>query len=155
MKTILKKTIIIFMGAFISCVIFYCTAGPESDYALEAAGFWAGLWHGLISFFTFIISLFTDSVKMYEVNNVGTLYDFGFILGIWIFYGSGGGGFSSKIKKSKAEKEWDEIGKKFEEKIRLGIKAWCDEAGKDKDWEEIGREVEEKIKKELKNWAKR
>lgn len=58
----------------------------------ELAGFWKGLWHGLIAFVTFIISLFTDKVNIYEVHNTGNWYDFGFILGIMIAFGGGARG---------------------------------------------------------------
>ena len=56
------------------------------------AGFLLGLWHGIILPVTFIISLFTDSVSIYEVRNNGGWYDFGFILGVMIIFGSGGAG---------------------------------------------------------------
>ena len=63
-----------------------CAPGNEK-FTTELAGFWMGLWHGFISFFTFIISLFNDNVTIYELNNSGKLYNLGFILGIAIFYG--------------------------------------------------------------------
>ncbi len=66
------------------------TASPDGD----VAGFWLGLWHGLIALITFVISLFTDSVSVYEVHNNGGWYDFGFILGLMIALGGGGGGAS-------------------------------------------------------------
>jgi len=59
-------------------------AGPNSKYKLPGAtpaGFWAGVWHGAIAPITFIISLFNPSVRIYETNNKGCWYDFGFILG--------------------------------------------------------------------------
>lgn len=68
-----------------------CTAGSE-EFADQSAGFLMGLWHGFISFFTFIISLFNDQVKIYEINNNGGWYNFGFILGISMFYGGGSKG---------------------------------------------------------------
>lgn len=52
-------------------------AGPDGD----VAGFWLGLWHGLIAPITFVISLFSDTVNIYEVHNNGNWYDFGFMLG--------------------------------------------------------------------------
>jgi hypothetical protein len=64
------------------------TAGADGD----VAGFWLGLWHGFIALFTFVISLFTDTVSVYEVHNNGGWYDFGFILGVSAFFGGGGGG---------------------------------------------------------------
>lgn len=48
----------------------------------DAAGFWSGLWHGLITPFSFIGSLFSDDIAVYAVNNTGGWYDFGFLLGV-------------------------------------------------------------------------
>jgi len=74
-----------------------CAAGinPEVGVAAEGgtvAGFWLGLWHGLIAPVTFVISLFTDNVNFYEVHNNGNWYDFGFVLGAGILFGGGGAG---------------------------------------------------------------
>jgi hypothetical protein len=56
----------------------------------ELYGFWGGLWHGIISPASFILSLFSDSIAMYAVNNNGSWYDFGFVLGAGILFGGGG-----------------------------------------------------------------
>ena len=53
------------------------------------AGFWRGLWHGLIAPITFVISLFSKNVQMYEVHNSGSWYNFGFLLGICAAVGGG------------------------------------------------------------------
>lgn len=68
-----------------------CAAGPNTDIAHTAqhAGFWLGLWHGLITPVTFVISLFTDHVNIYEVHNNGNWYDFGYVLGLMVTFGSG------------------------------------------------------------------
>ncbi len=50
-------------------------------------GFWWGLWQGTILPVTFIVSLFTDTVSIYEVDNNGNWYDVGFVLGIALFSG--------------------------------------------------------------------
>jgi len=55
----------------------------------EVAGFWRGLWHGIIAPITFIISLFTRNVQFYEVHNNGNWYNFGFVLGAGILTGGG------------------------------------------------------------------
>lgn len=68
-------------------------AGQNSKYKLpnvKHAGFWAGLWHGLISPITFIISIFNLNVRIYETNNRGRLYDLGFIIGASISFGGSG-----------------------------------------------------------------
>lgn len=46
------------------------------------AGFWRGVWHGMIVPVTFVVSLFTDDVGVYEARNNGGWYDFGFMIGI-------------------------------------------------------------------------
>jgi hypothetical protein len=53
---------------------------PEASGA-SSAGFWYGLWHGLILPVTFVVSLFNDDVGIYEVANKGHWYDLGFLLG--------------------------------------------------------------------------
>lgn len=131
-----------------------CAAG-NIRYDDKPAGFWAGLWHGLIFIITFIIGLFTDTVQMYEVNNVGNLYDFGFLLGVLIILHKSGSS-CWKQKKSKDKAEWEEIGKKVEEKVKRGIQSWLEEPDKkSEEWEEIGKKIEEKIKRELSNWAEK
>lgn len=60
-------------------------AGSNSKYKLPdaiPAGFWAGLWHGIIAPLLFWISLFVPGVRIYETNNKGRRYDFGFLLGV-------------------------------------------------------------------------
>jgi hypothetical protein len=70
-----------------------CAAGPNpaAGTGQEPAGFWLGLWHGVIFPVTFVISLFTDGVSVYEVANNGNWYDFGFFLGVLISLGGSGG----------------------------------------------------------------
>ncbi len=45
------------------------------------AGFWSGLWHGLICPVALVISWFNSDVSMYEVHNNGGWYNSGFVLG--------------------------------------------------------------------------
>ena len=45
------------------------------------AGFWPGLWHGLICPIAFVISIFNSKFSIYEVHNNGAWYNAGFILG--------------------------------------------------------------------------
>jgi len=69
-------------------------AGSNSKYkesGAKPAGFWGGLWHGMIAPFTFLISLFAQGVSIYETNNNGRWYEFGFMLGIGGCAGGGGG----------------------------------------------------------------
>ena len=75
-------------------VVSACAPGPNPMLDTppdggDVAGFWAGLWHGIISPITFLISLFTADVNIYEVHNDGNWYDFGFVLGAGILFGGG------------------------------------------------------------------
>ena len=68
-----------------------CTAGGDR-FIEESGGFWMGLWHGFILLFTFVGSLFIDGLEVYEKNNNGNWYNFGFLLGVMFFFGGGGKG---------------------------------------------------------------
>jgi len=60
-------------------------AGSNSVYAqadTKPAGFFAGCWHGLILPITWVVSWFVPGVRVYETNNNGGWYEFGFVLGI-------------------------------------------------------------------------
>ena len=54
---------------------------------IRPAGFLLGLWHGFIAPIAFIVSLFSDHVRIYAAPNNGLWYDFGFMLGISGFSG--------------------------------------------------------------------
>ena len=95
-----RKKIIIAVLLIAAVVFVSCVAGPnvleQNVKEDKPAGFLLGLWHGFISFFTFIISLFSDKINVYEVYNNGGWYNFGFIIGISIFYGGGSKGASHR-----------------------------------------------------------
>ena len=82
-----------------------CAAGAN-DLAGNGQldGFWAGLWHGFISPFAFLVSLFKDGVGIYEVHNNGNWYNFGFMIGVSAFFsGSGGSGTAARRRRSRVE----------------------------------------------------
>ena len=81
-----------------------CTAGPNRladtpDEEGKVAGFWKGLWHGFIVLFTFIASLLSDNVRIYEVHNNGTWYNLGFLIGMMVFFGGSGGGACGRKRR--------------------------------------------------------
>ena len=90
-RAVLLVTALFLLGA--------CAAGPNDlqGAGRDLAGFWLGLWHGLISPISFVVSLFTDDVTVYEVRNNGNWYDFGFILGVSVaFSGSARSGAAAR-----------------------------------------------------------
>jgi hypothetical protein len=101
----MKRLFTVFMISVMVLAVSGCTAGPSElvDVPNEdgkVAGFWRGLWHGVISPFTFIVSLFSDSVQVYEVHNDGGWYDFGFLMGASIIFGGSGGGAAYRRRKA-------------------------------------------------------
>lgn len=87
------------VGAALVLVIVLAACTPGINPAVGSAppggttaGFLLGLWHGFIAPFTFLVSLFTDTVNVYEVYNSGNWYDLGFVLGAGILFGGGGAG---------------------------------------------------------------
>jgi len=48
----------------------------------HVAGILLGLWHGVISPVTLIVSFFNKNVQMYEVHNDGSMYNLGFFVGL-------------------------------------------------------------------------
>lgn len=89
-----RKRRIYFTLAIVGLLILAaCAAGPNNVAEIDApriAGFWLGLWHGVISPITFIVSLFTDKVSVYDVHNNGNWYDAGFMLGVAAAFSSAG-----------------------------------------------------------------
>lgn len=102
----MKKRIVLYVLLVIALfVVVSCTAGPNEmlktpDLEGETAGFFMGLWHGFTLLFSFIVSLFNDKVNVYEVHNVGPLYNLGYLLGVSCFFsGSGHAGGKSRRKR--------------------------------------------------------
>jgi hypothetical protein len=116
------------------------------------ANFWAGLWHGLIIVITFIVSLFTSNVRIYEANNVGWAYNLGFILGCCVSLG--GGARSVRHRRRRwHDRDWDRVGRQVGESIKDSLASWRKEeraAESDQDWDELGRKIEERIREEMK-----
>jgi len=96
------KTLFLLVGVALLCLLLVgCAAGPNqlsgsANRQGKVAGFWLGLWHGLIAPVTFVISLFSKTVQMFEVHNNGGWYNFGFLLGMMILLGGGGGGAAAR-----------------------------------------------------------
>jgi len=90
----MKKHLALGIIVLISLMLSSCAPGPNTvqktaDEEGKIAGFWRGLWHGLISPITFIVSLFSRSVNIYEVHNSGSWYNFGFVIGAGLFLQGG------------------------------------------------------------------
>ena len=153
-KLLIKTTLTIPLILLLSS----CTAGDSGFTAETPAGFWYGLWHGIISFISLIIHIFNDNVLVYEVNNTGGWYDFGFLLGVMFIYGGGSHVSCKSAAEKQREKEWKEVGDKVEIKIMRKMKEWAEDeksVSGDDDWDETCKKVEAKLKRKLREWAEK
>ena len=100
------RAVLLLVGAVV--VLAACVAGPNDATGTgEDAGFWLGLWHGFISPVTFVISLFTDDVNIYEVQNNGNWYDFGFMFGVSMAFGGAAGSGSAGSRRKRSSRADD------------------------------------------------
>lgn len=93
----LGRNALVLVAVVVLLSLTSCAAGPNTQRSVadatgDVAGFWLGLWHGIIAPITFIISLFSDDVSFYEIHNNGNWYNFGFVLGAGILFGGGAAG---------------------------------------------------------------
>ncbi|MHC4222835.1 MAG: hypothetical protein ACYSUN_02505 [Planctomycetota bacterium] len=124
-----------------------CAAGPGSQWTAEdapEAGFWAGLWHGILLLVTLIVSFFTDQVRIYETHNSGLGYDIGFVLGMAAVYGSG-----VKVTVGSKRRSGEDFGQRVEAKIKAKVERLVED---EEEWKELGEKVERKIKEKLRRW---
>lgn len=92
----MKKVLVVLMIVVMVVSLTSCFPGDKVDED-KPAGFFTGVFHGWIAPLSLIMSLFKDSISIYEVNNVGFWYDFGFYIAII----SGFGGISLTRKHRK------------------------------------------------------
>lgn len=155
-QTLLTFKILFLIPVFL--LVISCTAGGEQFSTESPAGFWYGLWHGVISIISLIIHIFNNNVTVYELNNTGGWYDFGFLVGVICIWGGATHMSCKSTADKKSDKEWDEIGDKVELKVMRKLKDWAeDEEGADNsgDWDEIGDKVEKKLKRKIREWAEK
>ena len=82
----------IFLNLLLVVSLFLAGCATHSyGELIDPPGFLKGLLHGFILLFSFIGSLFTD-YEVYAFPNSGGWYNFGFVLGVLLFFGGGGAG---------------------------------------------------------------
>ncbi len=65
-----------------------CVPGDGMNTVTKPAGFLCGIWHGWVAPVSLVIGLFNANIRIYEVNNTGWWYDFGFYVAIISGFGS-------------------------------------------------------------------
>lgn len=92
----MRKVILIisFVGLIVlvpGCFPTYLSEGES------VSGFFMGVWHGWIAPISLIAGVFDSNIRIYEPNNSGWWYDFGFYIAII----AGFGGFALRRKKDR------------------------------------------------------
>ncbi len=97
---------VVWLGLLIALVLLLaaCAPGPnpmrdEPGADGGVAGFWLGLWHGIIAPVVFIVSLLRGGVRIYEVHNNGGWYDFGYLFGLLTVWGGGSAASSRRSSR--------------------------------------------------------
>lgn len=83
----MKKWVLAGLGVAALVVLAACATRPMG--APSDPGLIRGLIDGLLAPISFVISLFSDSVRMYAFPNVGRWYDLGFLIGLGAWSGGG------------------------------------------------------------------
>ena len=104
----MKQTLIVAVVLAAALVLAGCAAGPNAlvcsaDEEGQLAGFGLGIWHGVIAPITFVISLFSERVHLYEVHNNGNRYNLGFMIGLWISIAGPAHGTARKRRRRSRE----------------------------------------------------
>jgi len=154
-----RKLLFAALLLLVAVVLFAgCAPGNERWASVDnRANFWAGLWHGLIIIVTFVVSWFTNDVRIYEANNVGFGYNIGFILGCMISLGGGiraGTHRKRKVRVVTRSVDPDRVARRVERGVKEGLKAaFAERADRvsDAEWEELGRRIEERVKQEMRD----
>lgn len=99
-----RRTVGLGLLVLLAVLLAGCAPGANeavgtADPGGGVAGFWLGLWHGLIVIVTLVVSLFTDSVSIYDVHNTGAGYDIGFFIGLLFSVGGLGGGSAKGARR--------------------------------------------------------
>ena len=90
MKDFIKRHKFTIFLVFIVLGLFGCATQPVPN-AFDPPGFWMGIVHGFLIFFSLIGSFFSD-VRIYAFPYSGGFYDLGYLFGAMMFLGGGGGG---------------------------------------------------------------
>ena len=75
-------------GLLIVVALSACAPGTDEYSADDPAGFFSGIWHGWIAPVTLIVQVFNEEVRIYEPDNTGLAYDFGFYMAVIAGFGS-------------------------------------------------------------------
>ena len=86
----MNKVTILLLVILTLLILTGCMAGSGRNTPQYRAGFFSGIWHGWIAPISLVVSLFNNNIRIYEVNNTGFWYDFGFYIAVISGFGGVG-----------------------------------------------------------------
>jgi hypothetical protein len=89
-----RRALLTFALLLIASLALAGCGSPNEHVDAGYDGFWDGLWDGMTAGFAFVGNLFGGHYGVYETDNNGNWYDFGFLLGAGVLFGGGGGAAS-------------------------------------------------------------
>lgn len=107
-------------------------------------------------FFSWIIQMLWNSIV---AGHLGLLKPLSYLqaAGLWFlvsllfaWVGIGAGRYAYLRRKAR---DWEEIGRRVEARIREALARWA-EGEAEAEWEELGKKIEDKIKRKLRDWLK-
>jgi hypothetical protein len=94
-----RNIFIMFVLIFVILSLSSCMPGQDRQAEKGKAGFFWGIWHGWIAPVSLIFGFFNDNIRIYETNNTGWWYDFGYYIAVI----GGFGGISLIRRKAKKD----------------------------------------------------
>ncbi len=92
-----RKFHFLVLFVMLAVLVSSCMPGSDASRMKSPAGFFMGVWHGWVAPVSLVVGLFNPSIRVYESENTGWWYDFGFYIALI----GGFGGLSLFRKKKK------------------------------------------------------
>jgi len=98
----MKKFLLLLLIIIFAVLLTGCLPDIGIEQQESPAGFFLGIWHGWIAPVSLVVSIFKSSVTIFESNNTGFWYGFGFYIAI-----IGGFGGISLVRKKRSRRNKD------------------------------------------------
>jgi len=95
----MKKILLLILIVLLVTLLTGCLPDIAMEQQESQAGFFLGIWHGWIAPISLFASIFNKDITIFESNNTGFWYGFGFYIAI-----IGGFGGISLVRKKRSHR---------------------------------------------------